>query len=264
VNGTFFGSVTASDPDGDPLVFSIVTTDGCPIRMNSSGWLFTDSALGVLDFESKATCAFTVEVTEVSTAVPPLLSSTQGVSSLTVNVRDVNEAPTFGTLPTGYSVPEESGAGVVVTPTVGTFITVADQDGGNASALTVTVASSAWGFSSNYFEVVRSSDFAACRGGDTCILRVRTGSPRMDYDAGLVRVNVTVTVADSNGLRMTTPNFTVTIVDINQGAFALRRYVAAWGCVVSRSGSGRLALIVWPWCRGVLCVLQLRPSRRIH
>jgi hypothetical protein len=161
------------------------------------------------------------------------------VSSLTVNVRDVNEAPTFGTLPTGYSVPEESGAGVVVTPTVGTFITVADQDGGNASALTVTVASSAWGFSSNYFEVVRSSDFAACVGGDTCILRVRTGSPRMDYDAGLVRVNVTVTVADSNGLRMTTPNFTVTIVDINQGAFALRRYVAAWGCVVSRSGSGQ-------------------------
>jgi hypothetical protein len=164
-------------------------------------------------------------------------------------VRDVNEAPTFGTLPTGYSVPEESGAGVVVTPTVGTFITVADQDGGNASALTVTVASSAWGFSSNYFEVVRSSDFAACVGGDTCILRVRTGSPRMDYDAGLVRVNVTVTVADSNGLRTTTPNFTVAIVDINQGALVLCRAVRCLDLDL-----GRLALIVWPWCRGVLCV----------
>jgi hypothetical protein len=218
-NGTLIAVFTATDPDGDTLQFSLSNDGGGPFVVNSTGALFVDLNKGSLNFEATPAYICTVLVSDILTTSPGTVLTNS--TTFTITVRDVNEAPTFGTLPTGYSVPEESGAGVVVTPTVGTFITVADQDGGNASALTVTVASSAWGFSSNYFEVVRSSDFAACRGGDTCILRVRTGSPRMDYDAGLVRVNVTVTVADSNGLRTTTPNFTVTIVNINQGAFAV-------------------------------------------
>jgi hypothetical protein len=73
------------------------------------------------------------------------------------------------------------------------------------------------GFSSSYFEIVRSSDNGTCRGGDNCILRVVLNRPAMDYDAGMRGVNVSLTVTDSNGAFTTASNFTVVVNDINQG-----------------------------------------------
>jgi hypothetical protein len=92
----------------------------------------------------------------------------------------------------------------------GSFIAVTDEDAGNSSSLVITVRSSAAGFASSYFEVVRASDNGTCRGGDSCVLRVVLNRPALNYDAGLRGVNVSLTVTDSSSGAFTrASNFTV-------------------------------------------------------
>jgi hypothetical protein len=195
-----------------------VTLDGCPVRMNSSGHVLVDRDAGLLNFEAKSLYTMVVSLMEVSNAMGALQYATQGNVTLFLRVVDVNEAPMFSVLPTGYSVDEEAVNYTTVVPSSGgSFIVVTDEDGGNSSSLALSIRSSAVGFSSSYFEIVRVSDNGTCRGGDNCILRVVLNRPAMDYDAGLTGVNVSLTVTDSNGAFTTASNFTVVVNDINQG-----------------------------------------------
>jgi hypothetical protein len=213
-NNTYIAAFTATDVDGGVLTFQLQSTASpCgPFRINATGALFFGSTAGtLLNFEGTALYTCTVQVTD-----PTSRSDTQAFN---VTVVDVNEAPTFSALPTGYSVDEEAVNYTTVVPSSGgSFIVVTDEDAGNLTSLVIAVRSSAVGFSSSYFEVVRASDNGTCRGGDNCILRVVLNRPAMDYDAGMRVVHVSLTVTDSNGAFTTASNFTVVVDDINQGA----------------------------------------------
>jgi hypothetical protein len=223
VNNTLIGRVTGVDPDADPLLYSIVALDGCPVRMNSSGHMFVD---GLLNFEARSLYTMVVSLVEVSNAMGALQYATQGNATLFLRVVDVNEAPIFSVLPTGYSLDEEAANYTIVAPSSGgSFIAVTDEDAGNSSSLVITVRSSAAGFASSYFEVVRASDNGTCRGGDSCVLRVVLKRPALNYDAGLRGVNVSLTVTDSNGAFTRASNFTVVVNDINQGVLCV-----VYGC----------------------------------
>ena len=81
-SGTSVGKVTtASDPDGDPLTYSVVTPD-VPFKFNngSNELVITDGS--VLDFETKPTWTLKVQVSDGE------LSAT---ATVTVNLEDVDE-----------------------------------------------------------------------------------------------------------------------------------------------------------------------------
>jgi hypothetical protein len=188
--------------------------------MNSSGHVFVSHDAGLLNFELKSRYTMVVSLMEVyNGAMGALQYAMQGNVALFLRVLDVNEAPIFSVLPTGYSVNEEAANFTTVVPSSGgSFIVVTDEDAGNSSSLVVTVRSSAVGFSSSYFEIVRANTTVACRGGENCILIVKFLRPAMDYDAGMRGVNVSLTVTDSNGAFTTASNFTVVVNNTNQGA----------------------------------------------
>ena len=82
----------------------------------------------------------------------------QGNVTLQIRVTDVNEAPYFSVLPSGYRLAEESPVLTRAVPTTagalgGNSIVVNDEDFGNNSALIVTCVSSSTGFGEAYFEV---------------------------------------------------------------------------------------------------------------
>ena len=85
-SGKTIGTVLASDSDGDPLTFSIATT-GVPFTFkNGTNWLIVSDG-STLNYEAKSSWTFKVVV-----------SDDQGGSAtanVTVNITDVNDAPTY-------------------------------------------------------------------------------------------------------------------------------------------------------------------------
>ena len=79
-NQLSIGSVTATDPEGDPLTFSV---SGSDLSITSGGVLTFATAP---DYETKSSYNATVTVTDGSFTV---------TQSITVSVDDVNEAPIF-------------------------------------------------------------------------------------------------------------------------------------------------------------------------
>ena len=237
VNGTFVNQLAYYDDDGDSAVFTLFTNT-YPLSLSPNGLLYVDTAKGWLDFELVTTYVLSIGLREVSNKVAssPLLWALQGNTTETVSVVDVNEYPYFSVIPNGYRVDEESVYPMEVTPYTtngimvvtlnpfttasynGTFVSVYDEDWGNNSALVVSVTSVS-GSNSSYFEVVNATTGGACRGGQNCTLRIRQGSPRINYDApdSLSWINVTLTVTDPTGLATNTSAFNVTINDVNQG-----------------------------------------------
>ena len=213
--------LSAYDDDGDAVEFSLVNDTAGPFSLTTSGLLYVDTSKGWLDYERVQVYNLSVRVREVSNRVSasPLLNASQGYASEVIRVLDVREAPYFVNAPWKYYIDEESVYPTMATPRQnGSFIMVSDEDVGNNSALAVSVSSMVNGVAVSYFEVVNSSG-SACLGGMTCVLRVRSDSPRMNYDApsSLRMINVTLTVSDSTGLSSSTSQFNVTVVDINQG-----------------------------------------------
>ncbi len=220
-DGTFLSQLLQFDDDPDPFVFTLVNDSSGPFSMNSSGYLRVDTSKGRLNFEERTTYVLTVSLRESNNQLgSALLYASQGNLTITITVVDVNESPYFVGVPSGYRIDEESANPNVTTAVVpgvnGSFIIVGDQDFGNDSALTVTTVSDAIGFGSSYFEVVNVIG-GECLGGQECVLRVRSGSPRMNYDAGMRTINVTLNVSDPTGRSTLTPMFNVTVNDINQG-----------------------------------------------
>ena len=220
-NGTLVRQLYAYDDDNDPVSFTLLDDSSGPFSLSSSGLLYVDTSKGWLNYEVRSFYTLTVGAREVSNQAgsSPLLWALQGNSSKNISVVDVRENPYFVNVPFNYTVDEESVFPSLVTPHGnGSYIVVNDEDFSNNSALVVSVVSTT-GQGSGYFEVVNGTDGSACRGGHNCVLRMRSGAPRINYDSpsSLRNVSVTLTVTDNTTLFATLPSFNVTVMDINQG-----------------------------------------------
>ena len=121
--GTSVGAaITAADPDGDTLSYSLSGTDANSFSINAdTGQLTTISGVDY-DYETQATYSVTVEASDGN-------GGTAGIA-VTVNLDDVNEAPAFTEGGTATrAVAENSAAGV----SVGAAITATDPDGDTLS-----------------------------------------------------------------------------------------------------------------------------------
>ena len=107
--GTVVGIVAASDPDaGQSLSFAITGGTGAgAFALDSTTGQITVADSAALDSESSPTLTLTVEVRDSGS---PSLSST---ATITVNLTDVNEAPSFGGA-ASFSVDENSASGTLV------------------------------------------------------------------------------------------------------------------------------------------------------
>ena len=111
-------AVSATDPDGDALTYSLSGTDSASLGINSeTGQLLTIDGV-TYDYETQASYSVTVEAAD-----PEGASATIAV---TVNLDDVNEVPAFNDGGTATrEVAENSAAGV----SVGAAVTATDPDG---------------------------------------------------------------------------------------------------------------------------------------
>lgn len=103
-SGTVVGIITASDPDGDALTFEIDSdnnTDQFHIDAESGQVIVSDGA--ILDFESTASYTLVINVYDGAL-------TTQG--NLSINVQDVNEAPTM--IEANFTIEENSPNGTLV------------------------------------------------------------------------------------------------------------------------------------------------------
>jgi lysyl endopeptidase len=127
--GTVVGTVTATDPEGGPFSFAITGGSGAAafaIDASSGELSVADPAL--LDFETSPSLSLVVRATD-STEL-------SGSGTITVNLNDVNEAPSIANQ--GFAVDENSAAGTLV----GT-IAASDPDAGDTLSFSVTGGSGA-------------------------------------------------------------------------------------------------------------------------
>ena len=116
--GTDIGSpITATDPDGDALAYSLSGTDAASFEIGGTTGQIATKAGADYDYESKSSYSLAVNVSdgnggEIGTPV-------------TVNLTDVNEAPAFASASATRQVAENSPAGT----SVGASITATDPDG---------------------------------------------------------------------------------------------------------------------------------------
>ncbi len=184
---TIVGTMTfvASDPDGDPLTFAITAGNtGGAFTINTVTGLITVANSAALDFEATPSFALTVEVADNGT---PALTDT---ATVTVNLTDVNEAPT------GISLSSTTVAENAAGATVGT-LSVTDPDAGDSHSFTVSDAR---------FEVVSDA------------LKLKAGQS-LDYETEPT-VSLTVTATDSGLLTFDQP-FTITVTDANEAPVAM-------------------------------------------
>ncbi|WP_173475919.1 cadherin domain-containing protein [Fibrobacter succinogenes] len=130
-SGTLVDEVTtASDPDDDPLTYSIVTT-GVPFKFDngSNKLVITDGS--VLDFETKPTWTFKVKVTDGD------LESSQ--ATITVTLTDVNEPIEEPTLKREYAGNESTDEKPATGKSFGTF-EVFDPDAGDVLTYSISGA----------------------------------------------------------------------------------------------------------------------------
>ncbi|BDS07033.1 hypothetical protein NT6N_20730 [Oceaniferula spumae] len=175
------GTVTANDPDaGDSLTYSITAGNG-------SGLFAIDSNTGVLsttgatDHETASQYVLSVTVSDDGS---PQLSDT---ATITVNVNDVNEAPTADDA--NGSVAEN-----VVTGSVVTTVSSTDPDAGDSVTYSITGGNI-------------GGAFAIDSGNGTI-----TTAAALDYETTSV-YNLTVTATDSGALT-DTASVTVTVTNV--------------------------------------------------
>ena len=171
---------TANDPDaGDTVNYSLDGTDAASFDIDStSGQLKTNAAL---DHEGKSSYSITVNVSDGT------LSDTVDV---TINVTDVNEAPSFpSTAPTTQSVAENTPAAT----TIGSPYTATDPDTGD------TLAYSLEGADASSFDIDSSGQ-----------LKTKAALNHED------KSSYTVTVKVSDGSLSDTVNVTITVTDVDE------------------------------------------------
>ncbi len=96
-SGALIGTLVASDPDGDSLVFSIITEgeSRSPFEINNSGEISL-AANSTLNFEQKSSYTLEIETSD---------SNLQISTDIIININDINDAPNIGT--TVFTVAED-------------------------------------------------------------------------------------------------------------------------------------------------------------
>ena len=210
-SGKTVGKVSATDPDDDPLSFTVDATENVPFKfLNSTNELVvTDGSK--LDYEAKTVWTFKV-----------IVSDGQGGSAsttITVNITDVNEKPEPENVKSEYSVAENSKAGTVV----GEF-EVFDNDKISAAyeTLTYTLKGALTGVKGGttakdmgeIFEVKEAGNI----GGARTVQILVKDQALLDYEALFNGTNatypVTITIADAeNSIEVTTK---IAVTDVNE------------------------------------------------
>ena len=163
-NQTAIGSVTATDADGDSLTYSV---SGSEINISSSGVLTFASAP---DYETKNSYTAIVTVSDGNNSVN---------QNITVNVTDVDEAPTISSSATFSAAENQTAIG---------SISASDADG---DSLTYSISGSEINISSS---------------------GVLTFATAPDYET---KTSYTATVTASDGINTTTQAITVNVTNLN-------------------------------------------------
>ena len=177
-------AVSATDQDGDTLTYTLSGTDAGSFEIvASSGQLTTKSGVSY-DLEAKASYSVTVTATDPDNAADSI--------AVTVNLTDVNDAPTFTEGDSAVrSVPENSGASV----DVGNPISATDQDN---DTLTYTLT----GTDASSFEIVESSGQLTTKSGVSYDLETKASYSvtvtATDPDSAADTIAVTVNLTDVN------------------------------------------------------------------
>jgi Ca2+-binding RTX toxin-like protein len=202
-NSTVVGTVAGVDPDaGATLTYSLTNNAGGRFAINATTGQLTVANGTLLDYESATSQAITVRVTDQG-----------GLTfdkTFTINVTNVNEAPTNATL-TGSSVAENSANGTVVG-------TVAGVDPDAGGALSYSLTNNAGGrFAINT---------------TTGQLTVANGS-LLDYESATSQA-ITVRVTDQGGLTFDKA-FTINVTNVNE---APTNATLTGGSVAENSANG--------------------------
>jgi hypothetical protein len=166
-NQTSIGTVTATDADGDTITFSI---SGSEINIDSSTGVMTFASAP--DYETKSS------YTAIVTASDSFNSNTQ---SITVNIADVNEAPSITSSATFNVDENQLNAGTV---------TATDADG---DTITFSISGSEINIDSS--------------------TGVMTFASAPDYET---KSSYTATVSVTDGANITSQNITITINNVNE------------------------------------------------
>ena len=199
-SGTLVGNVTtASDPDDDPLTYSIITT-GVPFKFENGSKKLVVADGSKLDYDTKPTWTLKVQVSD---------GEYTATATVTVNLKNVNEGPENLVLLPEYSVDENTTSG-----SIGTF-EVFDPDEGDVLTYTLT------GNLSSLFVLKETKN---TNGKRTVSINVKNGAS-INYEElyimtkGNATYQASVTVKDASGLSVTkTTN--IAVKDVNEKVFA--------------------------------------------
>ena len=180
--------LTATDNDDSTLTYSLDGDDAASFDIDStSGQLQTKAAL---DFETKASYTVTVLVSDGKNAAGDADTSTDDEITVTINVTDVNEAPTFDEAIPTRAIDENTVAGV----DIGAPVAATDPDNGDTLTYTLGGADAA------SLDIVSTSGQLRTKAAlDTETKASYTVTVSVIDDAGLDdEVTVTITVLDVN------------------------------------------------------------------
>ena len=212
-SGTSVGKVTtASDPDDDPLTYSIVTT-GVPFKFSngSNELVITDGS--VLDFETKPTWTLKVQVSD---------GDLTATATVTVKLTDVNEPIDPPVIKNEYAVKENTDEHTAVT-SIGSF-EVFDQDAGDVLTYSITGvltgAVDATTAKKNLSDIFVLKETKNTNGTRTVSINVKDAS-LLDYEKlynsskGNATYQATITITDKASHKVTkTTN--IAIQDVNE------------------------------------------------
>ena len=182
-SGTNIGTpVKATDQDGDTLTYTLSGTDAAAFSIvSTSGQLQTSAAL---DRETKASYSVTVSVSDGKGGTDSI--------NVTINVTNVNEAPTFTDgSSTTRAIAENTDSGT----NIGTPVKATDQDN---DTLTYTLG----GTDAAAFGIVNTSG------------QLQTRAAALDYETKTT-YSVTVSVSDGNG-GSDTIDVTINVTDVTE------------------------------------------------
>lgn len=178
-------TLTATDADNDALTFSISGGDSSDLEITNSGILTLKSNA---NFEVKNSYSFIAMVTD---------SINSSSSSITVNISDVNEPPVWNnTLQTVFEYPENSTS----VETIDIPEDIVDEDGDALSYSLSGIDGSLFSISGNVVSFVGAPDYE---------------NPSDSNGDNIYNLNV---IASDGELSATSPEFTLTIINLNDNA----------------------------------------------
>ncbi|RYE84776.1 MAG: cadherin repeat domain-containing protein, partial [Methanosarcinales archaeon] len=193
-------SLSASDPDGNALIYTLAGAPDLPFSLDERTGLLTLTRN--LDFETTRNYTFMVSVTDIPAVYSNFTLSPQSASaSWTVNVLDVNERCSF--VGATFTLQENA----VMGTSVGTALRASDPDNNAAETTTYTITS---GNSGNIFSLTAIADGSASRLSSA---RLTVARAAVNYETQSL-YNLDITATDKGGLTCTA-RVDVTVLNVN-------------------------------------------------